>query len=831
MPTAFEKLIKILMLEQNQGYRNRSVIGGLENFAEIWHAEALDENQTEIQTEAINSTADRLKQYPNMDMDQRARAIQETLELLGGSANTEPAQEPTQRTEPSSPQRPPPHKPTPKPIAAPPAPDAVAEPPRATPDRSRSGMDAPVSTLPGISTAYTARLQRLDIATVGDLLYHFPWRYDDYRSLKPIGRLEYGDETTIIGVIWETSSRKTRSGGTIITSIIADGSGTIQAIWFNQPYLVRQLRAGRRIVLSGKIDQHLGRLTLKAPVWEPLESELIHTARLVPIYPLTQGISARWMRRLMKRVVDHWAPRMDDFLPQAVRDSTGLLSLPNAVEQIHFPEGQQAAKDARRRLAFDEFFLIQMGMLQYRQKWQRKQGTPLPRSQGPIDAFLSSLPFELTGAQQRSLVEAQDDMTKAQPMSRLLQGDVGSGKTVVAAGAMLMAVAAGKQAALMAPTEILAEQHYQTIVDLFAQADGWGLDRPISVVLLTGSLHRVERGKAYAAIASGQADIVVGTHALIQRHVTFQDLALIVVDEQHRFGVIQRSTLRDKGDSPHVLVMSATPIPRSLALTVYGDLDMSVIDEMPPGRQPIETRWLLAKERERAYQFIRKQAQAGRQTFILYPLIEESDKVEAKAAVEEHERLQNEIFPDLQVGLLHGRMKAKEKERVMDRFREGEIDILVSTSVIEVGIDIPNATVMLIEGADRFGLAQLHQFRGRVGRGSHRSYCLLLSDSASPDDPDTKDTWERLKAIQETQDGFVLAEKDLELRGPGDFFGIRQSGLPSLKLASLSDVGTLEMARNEARLLFEQDPSLTKPEHQPLCEQVARFWQGYGDLS
>jgi ATP-dependent DNA helicase RecG len=522
---------------------------------------------------------------------------------------------------------------------------------------------------------------------------------------------------------------------------------------------------------------------------------------------------------------------MDDFQPQSVLENTGLLDLPTAIQQIHFPEDQGAADNARRRLSFDEFMLIQVGMLQQRRKWQSQKGMPLPRNQDMIDAFLRSLPFQLTGAQGRCLAQAQDDMTKSRPMSRLLQGDVGSGKTVIAAGAMLMAVAAGKQAALMAPTEILAEQHYKTIVELFDQAADWGLDRPISVVLLSGSLHRVERGKAYAAIASGQADIVVGTHALIQRHVTFRELALIVVDEQHRFGVTQRATLRDKGDSPHVLVMSATPIPRSLALTIYGDLDISVIDEMPPGRQPIETRWLLSRERERAYAFLRSQVQTGRQAFVLYPLIEESDKVEAKAAVVEHERLQQEVFPDLEVGLLHGRMKAKQKEQVMDLFRQGEIDILVSTSVIEVGIDVPNATVMLIEGADRFGLAQLHQFRGRVGRGPHRSYCLLLSDAASPDDPDTRTTWERLKAIQETQDGFVLAEKDLELRGPGDFVGVRQSGLPALQLAKLSDVGTLEMARHEAQLLFEQDPSLTRQEHQQLRGQVARFWQGHGDLS
>jgi ATP-dependent DNA helicase RecG len=446
-----------------------------------------------------------------------------------------------------------------------------------------------------------------------------------------------------------------------------------------------------------------------------------------------------------------------------------------------------------------------------------------------LNSFLESLPFQLTSAQHRTLMQILEDMTQDRPMSRLLQGDVGSGKTVVAAAAMLIAAAAGKQSALMAPTEILAEQHYRTITELLADADRWGLGRPVSAVLLTGGLRRVARAKVYAALASGQADIVVGTHALIQKHVTFRDLGLAIVDEQHRFGVVQRASLRGKGVSPHVLVMSATPIPRSLALTIYGDLEISVIDELPPGRQPIETRWLLPRERERAYAFLRGQVERGRQVFVLYPLIEESEKIDARAAVEEYERLQQSVFPDLKMGLLHGRMKVREKEQVMTDFREDEIDILVSTSVIEVGIDVPNASVMLIEGADRFGLAQLHQFRGRVGRGAHQSYCLLLSDNASPDDPKTKATWERLKAIEATQDGFVLAEKDLELRGPGDFFGVRQSGLPELSLASLSNVRVLEQARTEALALFERDPALSRPEHQGLAEQVIQFWQTSGE--
>jgi ATP-dependent DNA helicase RecG len=813
MPSAFDKLDKILRLEQSQSFRNRAVIGGLENFADRWQEEARTELQDEPQIRQVQEITHLLRQYAQADRQQRAQTVEDILS----------------RIEQSTPKIAPPRQPPLRKPGSPPASTASTESPAL--ERPALGLDAAVSSLPGISTAYTARLGRLGIDTVGDLLYHVPHRYDDYTTLKPINRLEYGEEATVIGTIWETESRKTRGGGTIISSIIADASGTIEAVWFNQTYLANQLRSGRQIVLSGKVDEHLGRLTLQSPAWEPLEKELIHTGRLVPIYPLTRGITARWMRRLMKRVVDHWAPRLEDPLPEDLRERAGLLDLPTAIRQIHFPDSLKDAKEARLRLSFDEFLLIQLGMLHQRQEWQSQPGTPIPRDQALLNTFLNSLPFQLTRAQQRSMDQILGDLAQPKPMSRLLQGDVGSGKTVVATAALLMTTAAGRQSAVMAPTEILAEQHYQTISQLLANSGSWDLGRPVSVVLLTGSLRRVERGKVYATLASGQADIVVGTHALIQKHVTFKNLGLAIVDEQHRFGVIQRASLRGKGDAPHVLVMSATPIPRSLALTLYGDLEISAIDELPPGRQAIETLWLLPRERERAYSFLRSQVEKGHQAFILYPLIEESEKVDARAAVEEYERLQTSVFPDLRLGLLHGRLKAREKDQVMTAFRQEERDILVSTSVVEVGIDVPNATVMLIEGADRFGLAQLHQFRGRVGRGTHKSYCLLISDAASPDDPQTKATWERLKAIETTQDGFVLAEKDLELRGPGDFFGVRQSGLPALRLASLSNIQILELARTEALALFQDDPTLSKPEHLALAEQVTRFWQVKGDRS
>lgn len=823
MPPAVEKLTKILRLEQSQGYRNKAVIGGMQNFARIWQAEAHVEAHAEMEAGGdvtpIDAIAALLAEYDAQDERRRAEIIADVLERLkqmdgppAGARSEPPAaqagQPPAPRREPASPAR--------------------APQPRA---RSGAGLEAPVDTLPGIKGGYGAKLAKLDIHTVADLLYHFPHRYDDYRTLKPINLLEYGEETTIIGTIWDTKTRSSRGGTPIISSIIADASGTIEAVWFNQPYLARQLTAGMQIVLSGKVEEHLGRLMMRAPVWEALEKELIHTARLVPIYPLTQGITSQWLRRLIKRVVDHWTPGLADHLPAGIRDRNGLMDLSTALQQIHFPDSPEQAGEARRRLSFDEFLMIQLGMLRQRREWQSIPGIPLPRTPALLDGLLRSLPFSLTAAQQQSLDQILDDMGRDRPMCRLLQGDVGSGKTVVAAAAMLMAVAAGRQAALMAPTEILAQQHYAGLSRLLADAESWGLQRPVSVVLLTGSQTKAERQAVCAAVESGEAGIVIGTHALIQQHITFHDLALVIVDEQHRFGVEQRAVLRAKGVSPHMLVMSATPIPRSLALTLYGDLDISIIDELPPGRQPIHTRWLLPRERERAYAFIRSQVQAGRQAFILYPLIDESEKIEARAAVDEYDRLQQTVFRAERLGLLHGKMKARDKEEIMNRFHARELDILVSTSVIEVGIDVPNATVMLVEGADRFGLAQLHQFRGRVGRGADKSYCLLLSDTASPDDPQTRSTWERLKAIEDTQDGFVLAEKDLELRGAGDFFGIRQSGLPELRLAKLTNVHNVEQVRAETQTLFEDDPSLAQPEHQLLAEKVARFWQGRSELS
>jgi len=723
-------------------------------------------------------------------------------------------------------------------------------------------LDTPLEKAGGIYGAYLRGLKRLGLQTVRDLLYHFPRRYDDYTSLKPIHALMYGSTETVIATVEEVEQRRTFSGRLLISARVRDETGSIEAVWFNQPYLLKSLKPGMKVVLSGRVEQFRGRLTLESPEWEPYDAELVHTGRLVPVYPMSGEMRPRGTRRLIKRFVEQWAGRVPDPLPPEVRQRAEVWELGRALRQIHFPDDWESLRQARRRLAFEEFLYIQLGVLQRKREWQSSPGHPLAVDRELLERFLKRLPFALTGAQERALREILADLERDVPMSRLLQGDVGSGKTVVAAAAALMAVANGRQVALMAPTEILAEQHERTIRTLLSglevpgrpsaqhvstAGEEWkeedperarrlaelqallGMEaRPAGgeprVALLIGSMKEREKRELRASIAEGGVDIVVGTHTLIQEGVAFANLGLVIIDEQHRFGVLQRQALHQKGYNPHLLVMTATPIPRTLALTLHGDLDLSIIDEMPPGRQKIRTRWLPNAERQRAYDFIRKQVQQGRQAFIICPLVEESEKIEAAAAVEEFHRLQEEVFPDLKLDLLHGRMSGAEKERIMRRFRDGETQVLVSTPVVEVGIDVPNATVMMVEGAERFGLAQLHQFRGRVGRGEHASYCILLATSDELGS-------ERLKAIEETDDGFALAEIDLELRGPGEFFGTRQSGMPDLKVARLGDTRLLDLARREAEAILAADPTLSRPEHAVLAERLAAFWSREVEIS
>ena len=807
MHPALDKLAKILALEEQTGLQDQAVMGGLDKLAEHWVREARAVFTTDSAQASIDQIGNLLDEYPTYSASEgRLKTIHAIRELLDRLDSTPGEPDPAAETAAHSP----------RPSSA--APRSPEKP------RAGLGLEAPVTKLVGVNTAYAEKLEKLGVRNIGDLLILYPHRYEDYSAIRPIATLRPDEQVTIVGQVWDAHGQKSHRGMHIMTATVTDGSGTIQATWFNQPFLDKQLQAGRNIILSGKTSVYLGHLVMQSPMWEPSEGDPIHTARLVPIYPLTEGISARWLRRVQKRTVDYWAARIPDPLPEAVRRDAKIVDLATALRQIHFPDSTEQLEVARRRLCFDEFLTIQLGVLRQRRSWREQPGRALRINRDTVDGFAQILPFQLTSAQNRAISDVLNDIAQPTPMSRLLQGDVGSGKTVVALMGMLVATQDnGAQAALMAPTEILAEQHYRTITKLLENAAIGGPE--LNVRLLIGSMSNASKEQVRQEIASGEAGIVIGTHALIQSSVAFKELSFVVIDEQHRFGVMQRASLRDKGYNPHILVMSATPIPRSLALTLYGDLDVTVIDEMPPGRQEIKTYWLAQRERERAYAFLRKQVETGRQAFIICPLIDESETLDVKAAVEEHKWLQSEVFPDLQLGLLHGRMRTDEKDDVMKRFRAGELHMLVSTSVVEVGIDIPNATVILVEGADRFGLAQLHQFRGRVGRGEHQSYCLLISDSNSPE------SQERLRAIERIHDGFQLAEKDLEMRGPGEFFGTRQSGLPDLRLAKLSDTRILEEARRQAIQIFQRDPDLSSPEHQLLAQKVRDFWQEKGDLS
>jgi ATP-dependent DNA helicase RecG len=695
-----------------------------------------------------------------------------------------------------------------------------------------SALKSPLTVIKGVGPQTSKTMERLGLFNLGDLLWFFPRRFVDYSSLKPINRLWYGEVVTVIGALDSIETRRARGGQRVIVeAVVSDGSGALRVTWFNQPWLAQRFRTGDMLALSGRIDQYLGRLTMTSPEWELVERQQLHTRRIVPIYGLTSGLYQKSMRRMMESTVRYWAPRMPEPLPKDLLKDGGWIGLNAALQQAHFPDSWESLRSAQRRLAFDELLCLQIGVLQQKADWEQAKATPFPAPENLAD-WKSGLGYSLTAAQERALGEILADLASGRPMNRLLQGDVGSGKTAVAAGAAFVVASRHGQAAILAPTSILAEQHFRTFKQFLTAEAGEGRDpsaypvRPEEIALLLGSTPESEKAAIREGLASGTIRVVIGTHALLEPNVKFAHLDLAVIDEQHRFGVEQRAALRAKGGTPHLLVMTATPIPRSLALTVYGDLDLAVLDEMPPGREPVTTRVMLPTERERAYAYIISQLRQGRQAFVICPLVEESESTEAASAVEEHRRLQQEVFPEWQLGLLHGRLKADEKENVMRRFRDGEVHVLVSTSVVEVGLDIPNATVMMVEGANHFGLAQLHQFRGRVGRGSFASSCLLVADSESEADN------ERLMAMEETQDGFVLAQRDLEQRGPGDFLGTRQSGYADLRLAKLTDLPLIEQARAAARRLYEADPRLERPEHQLLAERLAALWMpGQGDVS
>lgn len=663
-------------------------------------------------------------------------------------------------------------------------------------------IDTDIKFLKGVGPKRAELFAKLEVYTVGDLLYHFPRRYLDRSLIRPIAELKVGENVTAIGKVVTFGVVDTRKQMTIFNLILQDESSYIYCKWFNQKNLKKVFKVGQIVVVSGEVSSYQGDKQFVTPEFEILaddqEDEMIHTGRIVPLYPATAGLFQKNIRQAVKNALDQFLQAVPETLPSWLLERYQLLDLQTALTHMHYPESTRLQELAHRRLAFEELFYLQMMLaLRHRLAHQPEKGIVLEKRDTIVPDFYASLPFDLTNAQKRVIAEIEADLDATGSMNRLLHGDVGAGKTLVAVITMLRAVENGYQAALMAPTEILAEQHARKMIQYLDTFH-------IRSELLVGKMRAKRKKQVLADIQTGATSIIIGTHALIQEQVNFKQLGVVVIDEQHRFGVMQRAILREKGDNPNVLVMTATPIPRTLALTVYGDLDVSVVDELPAGREQIVTRWTTEVNRQKVYEFLRREIDKGRQVYVVYPLVEESEKIDLKAATEMYEKLQADVFPDLKIGLLHGRMKNDEKDAVMQEFVANRLHILVSTTVIEVGVDVANAAVMLIEHADRFGLTQLHQLRGRVGRGSYKSYCVLM---ASP--RISLEAQERLDIIQSTTDGFKIAEEDLRLRGPGEFFGTRQHGLPELQVADiLHDQDLLRIARQEAFNVVNKDPEL-----------------------
>ncbi len=776
---SLEKLIKPLKLELKQGCQDKAVVGGLAAYSKAW----LVERGVGASAALQETVAQLVENYKSWDPNLRKIALLSLLEQL---KQVGPIEEVGRAIE--------------KKLAA----ESLKA--------SSSALNplAPLEILPGLGGKRISAFKDLGVESIEDLLRHYPREWQDRSRVLPIANAIPGQIQTLIGTVRGASTFRTRSRMAITEVAVQDETGVVFATYFNQPFQQKRFTAGLKVVLSGKIERKGSKLTMANPEAELMadgEDELIHTGRVVPIYPLTRELSQRICRSAMWRALPS-ADELADSTPLEIRHSLKLKDLGQALRQIHFPDSEEERLEARKRLVFDEFFLVGLGMALRKARAQSELAEPL--KPGPaLDRFLKNLPFSMTRAQARSWTHIQSDLARDRPMQRLLQGDVGSGKTLVAAAALLTAWENGWQSALMAPTEILADQHLATLRRWF---------EPLGVEVLPLSQGQSAKGRreVISHLASGQPLIAVGTQALIQKGVEFGRLGLVVVDEQHRFGVLQRLGLAKKAKiKPHTLVMTATPIPRTLTMTAYGDLDVSMIDELPPGRTPVATKWFGSAQRQLAYDAVRAEVKAGRQAYVVYALVDESDKIQSRAATQMFEQLRKDIFREFRVELLHGRMKNDEKDAVMDRFKNAKADILCSTTVIEVGVDVPNASVMIVEDAERFGLAQLHQLRGRVGRGSAVSYCYLLSD------PNTEDGVKRLEVMCATNDGFKIAEADLDLRGPGEVLGIRQSGLPDFKLAHLiKDADILIEAKKEAEALIAKDPSLK--EHADLRALVKR---------
>jgi ATP-dependent DNA helicase RecG len=834
---ARESLLRILELEAKRGFEDAAVAGGLDLF--------LEANRADL------APLDMPKSYASLSVNKReewARAARVSVETGPPTGHDDPP--------PSTPKR----------TATPPARPAKSAKKPATRPRKKPNakktltgpvtLETSIEELPFITKSNYSRFKRLGVTDLRGLLRMYPTRHLDYSNIGNVIDLVYGEEMSVVVTVTSASAANIgRRGSRGAARISArDDTGIVGITWFGQPYLAQQLRPGTRIVISGKVEAYRDQAQFQNPEYEIIRGDnLTHAGNLLPIYPSTDGMYQRTLRSAARNALDSGLTLLEEHLEPDIRKRNVLPGLRDAVQWMHHPDTMEQWHEARRRLAFDELFINQLAVQRRKREWrERADGVAIEPKHDVLKTFLGTLEFELTDDQDAALKTVLSDISAEVPMGRLLQGEVGSGKTIIAVTALLAAVASGHQGAMLAPTEVLAEQHYLSLRTLFnagpiageqasmlepdepesgsqqshggdpvMEAQVPGLDSPMRIGLLIGSHTARVKREVQAKIASGEIDIIVGTHAVIQEAVQFKALGLAVVDEQHRFGVEQRAVLGDQRPRPHLLGMSATPIPRTLALTVYGDLDLTTLRQLPGGRKPITTLWArTAGQRSDAHKLVISEVAAGRQAFVVCPLINESEEIRTRSAVEEYEYLSNGPFSDLNVGLLHGRLPLAEKQQVMDRFRAREIDVLVATPVIEVGIDIPNATVMLIEGAERFGLSQLHQLRGRIGRGGYASKCILLSDEPSAD------ARERMGIIERTSDGFDLAEEDLRLRGPGDYIGTRQSGFADLVIASLTDADLLAIARAEAVDIIAEDPGLEDPGHEALGRELDRILSG-----
>ena len=791
-----ELLSKILIEESNSGFQNRTVIGGLDKFLARWSPE-------------ISPVIGEIPNYASLSSNQRKIWIHSIQTLF-------------------------PNKPfnlknttkTPNSFK-----NQIVKPTSIT-------LKSKIIDLPSIGRTTAEKFSKLGINTIIDLLYTVPRRHNDFGNRKPIAELISGEEQTIIGSVWECQKTKLHRNQKrhSTQAIIGDKSGSIRAIWYNNEYVSRSLPVGTTVVLSGKVNLYRNQFVFQSPEFEAFDEsvEQIHTNRLVPVYNSTEHLPQRTIRRTIKIALDSCLPMVSESLPIRFLSKNSIPSLRKSIEQIHYPDSMDSFFLARNRLAYEELLRLQLSLIFRKEAWQKiDTGIPMSTQHEAMSIFEQSLPFELTKAQKDVIGQINSDLRKKKPMSRLLQGDVGSGKTVIATYSLIIAALNGYQGVLMAPTEILAEQHYMSISSMLSNLreskfdeqtisfDQKSFPYKINIGLLTGSMTKKSKTYMHDKISNGSFNIVIGTQALLEEIVEIPHLALIVVDEQHRFGITQRSKLVNKGKRPHMLAMSATPIPRTLALTLYGDLDISSINELPPGRKEIQTIIVNPDTLNSSYEFIREQINLGKQAFVVCPLIDESETIDTNSAIEEFNNLSMKIFPEFNVGLVHGRMNLKEKDSIMANFKANNTQIIVATSVIEVGIDVPNATVMMITGAERFGLSQIHQLRGRVGRGNEQSYCLVTSNSTS------EEATARIKIFQENSDGFELAEEDLRIRGPGDLTeGIRQSGIPLLKIAKVSDQEILKSARQDAELLLSEksfSSKYYKTEIQPFLESIPKL--------